>query len=375
MKMKVFIIILLSTIVLNCDVSESKSSSQAEINSVKLKSVLEETVNEHKVPGAIMLVKFEDGSIWKEAYGNSNIKSGNVEAMDLLNNFRIGSVTKTFIASAILILVKENKLSLTDTIETLLPGVLLHGKEIALEMVLNQSSALINYTIKDSFTEKYISQPQYDWQKEEIISLFKDEDLITHPGDSSYYSNSNYYILGSIIEKVSGQQLNQFLEEKIFTPLEMTNTYFPTTDYLRDNYSHGYFDVNYDGIFTEDEDLTNQNPNAIWAAGFIVSTVDDLLIWSDEMLNVSLLTPDLQTKRMDINIPIAGAPNDVNYGLGIANIFGAIGHTGAVSGYSTILFKYKNRTFIAFGNGYETTGEGRLIAEDLFEKAKEALFD
>jgi D-alanyl-D-alanine carboxypeptidase len=155
----------------------------------------------------------------------------------------------------------------------------------------------------------------------------------------------------------------------------MNNTYFPAENHLSGNFAHGYFDVNQDGIFTEVEDYTSQSPYAIWAAGGIVSTLDDLLIWSDELFFGSLLNDELQIKRLTIDIPIAGAPAGVYYGLGIADLFSAIGHTGAVAGYSTILFKYQNTTIIAFGNGYETAGDNGLIAEDLFEKIKSALFE
>lgn len=370
----VFLFLIIS--IFSCSNStEVNSSTQADDKSEVLNKVLEETVIEHNVPGAVLLVKFDDGSIWKEAYGYANISNENLTNMETSKQFRIGSVTKTFIGSAILILVKQGKLSLSDTVENLLPGILSHGSEITLEMLLNQTSAIPNYTTFDSFVDIYFYSPNYNWSHDTITNLFKDEDLLDLPGNKSYYSNSNYYLLGIIIEKYSGKSLASFLDEEIFSKLEMTNSYFPVSDDLNGNFCHGYMDVNEDGIFTVDEDYSSQNPNAIWAAGGIVSTVDDLLIWSNELLSGSLLNSELQSKRMTIDAPIAEAPEGVNYGLGIADIFGAIGHTGAVSGYSTILFKYKNTTFIAFGNGYETEGKRSLIAEDIFEKAKKALFD
>ncbi len=347
----------------------------ADENSQLLFDVIKETVTGHNVPGAALLVRFEDGSVLKQAYGSAKIGSSGIDKMETSKLFRIGSVTKTFVGTSILILVKQGKLNLSDTVETLLPGLLKHGNELTLEMLLNQSSSIMNYTATDEFADIYYYDPTYNWTKDMIIDLYTDEELLDTPGNLSYYSNSNYYLLGLIIEKYSGKSLADFLANEIFTPLGMTNSYFATGNDLHGDYAHGYFDVNQDGNFTEDEDYTSQNHYAIWAAGGIVSTLDDLLIWSDELLSGSLLNDELQTKRLLINVPIAGAPAGVNYGLGIADLFGAVGHTGAVAGYSTILFRYRNTTIIAFGNGYETSGEKGLIAEDLFENVKTALFE
>ncbi len=349
------------------------SKTAANENSATLEKLLKETVDEHKVPGAAMLIRFGDGSIWEDSYGFANIANTEIDPMTTGKQFRIGSVSKTFIGTSILILVKEGKINLSDTIETLMPGLLAHGSEITLEMVLDQTSAIPNYTATDGFVDIYYYNPTYSWTHEEIYSLFKDAPLLDVPGNKSYYSNSNYYLLGSIIEKYSGMSLDRFLQEKVFLPLNMKDTYFPTENDLQEDYAHGYLDVNQDGLFTEDEDYSSQSPKAIWAAGGIVSTIEDLLLWSDELFTGTLLNEELQAQRMIIDKQMAGAPEGVNYGLGIANLFGAVGHTGAVAGYSTILFRYNNATFIAFGNGYATTGEKGLIAEALFEKVKTAL--
>jgi len=343
-------------------------------NETKLHSVLKETVDLHKVPGATLLVQFEDGSMFKECYGNGKLDAVYPVKMETDMQFRIGSVSKTMIGTAILMLIKEGKINFSQTLEELLPNTMLHGNEITLEMLLNQSSAIPNYTAYDQFGDIYYENPTYPWTKEEIISIVKNEDLLDSVGHTSYYSNSNYYLLGMIIEKYSGQSLDVFLRDKIFIPLNMNKTYFPTENDLTGNFAHGYLDYNQDGIFTADEDYSSQCPTAIWATGGVVSTVDDLLIWINELLTGSLLNSELQTKRMQIDVPLAGAPEGVYYGLAIADLFGAIGHTGAVAGYSTILFKYKNTIIISYGNGYETNGENPLIAEDIFEKVKAALF-
>lgn len=345
----------------------------AERNHYLITNIFLDSVHSHNIPGAILFVKFKDGSHFKEAIGYSNISDSS--KMETNNQFRIGSVTKTMIGTGILLLVQKDIIQLDNTIEELLPGLLSYGNIITLEMLLNHSSAIPDYTSYDSFLDIYSTDPTYEWTPDMICNLFKDEELIDTPGKKSYYSNSNYYLLGLIIERYSNKSLSNFLHYEIFLPLGMYNTYLPTMNNLQGNYSHGYLDLNQDGNFSVDEDFTSQNPYSIWAAGGVVSTVDDLLIWIDELIAGSLLNEEIQNRRLEIKVPVNGAPEGVYYGLGISDIFGAVGHTGAVAGYSTILFNYKNTTFIAFGNGYETVNNDGLIAEVLFEKLKTALFN
>jgi len=373
-KISLIVVLISLTILCSNGVSQTETT-KADENYSAVINILKETVKEHNVPGAALLIKFDDGSTIKEAYGYAKIQKDDSVKMNTQKQFRIGSLTKTIVGTAVLILVKEGKLNLSDEVNDLLPNTIKYGDGITLEMLLNQSSSIMNYTTLDSFADIYYYQPNYSWTHKAIVDLFKDEELDDTPGKLSYYSNSNYYLLGMIVEKYSGQPLDQFLAEKIFQPLGMSNSYFPTEDDLHGDYCHGYFDVNQDGNFTEDEDYSSQSPIAIWAAGGVVSTLDDLDKWINELLSGTLLNEELQAKRENINMQMAGAPEGVNYGLAIANMFGAVGHNGAVAGYNTILFKYNNTTFIAFGNGYETTGERGLIAEDLFENLKTALFE
>ncbi len=358
----------------NCDNNSNPSKSNIADEKIKvIENVLETTVKENNIPGSVLLIKFEDGSIYKNAIGYSKIDHTDSTIMTIKKQFRIGSVTKTFIGTAILILVNQGKLNLNDAVENLLPGILKRGKDITLEMLLNQTSAIKNYTTMDEFGEIYFYQPVYGWTKEKIINLFKNEELLDSPGNLSYYSNSNYYLLGLIIEKYSGKAISNFLNDEIFYPLGMDNSYFPTDDNLNGDFAHGYFDVNQDGYYTEDEDYTSQNPYGIWASGGIVSTVDDLLIWANELYSNSLLSEDLRAARMKIDNPLAKAPEGIYYGLGIFNLFDAVGHNGAVAGYTTILYRFNNTIFIAFGNGYATSGRS-LFADDLFEQLKKVLY-
>ncbi|MCZ7603022.1 MAG: beta-lactamase family protein [Melioribacteraceae bacterium] len=352
---------------------ENSSLSLAEQNSSIIAEVVQQSFIDHNVPGILLLLKFEDGSIFGDVIGYSDLRDST--KIETSQQFRIGSVTKTMIGTAALILVDRKIIDLENTIEELLPGMLDRGNEITLKMLLNHSSAIPNYTNYDSFLDIYSTDPTYEWTPKVICDLFRNEELLDTPGEKSYYSNSNYYLLGLIIEKFSNKPLTDFLRDEIFHSLKMYSTYLPETCDLNGNVVRGYLDINNDGIISDNEDFTSQDPYSIWAAGGVVSTIDDLLIWTEELMAGTLLSSALQATRNVIDVPVAEAPIGVNYGLGISDIFGAIGHTGAVAGYSTIIFNYKKTTFIAFGNSYETANESGLIAEDLFEKLKNVLFN
>ena len=191
--MKLFLSIIGILLFVSCETNnpENLTATLAETNDEIVQNVLNETVKVHNVPGSALLIKFPDGSLLKQTTGYANINSNDSAKMEITKQFRIGSLTKTFIGTAVLILVKNGKINLNDKIENLLPGVIKHGNDISLEMLLNQSSAIPDYTNADGFGEIYFYQPTYPWTKEKIMQLFKDEDLLDVPGRQSYYSNSN----------------------------------------------------------------------------------------------------------------------------------------------------------------------------------------
>jgi D-alanyl-D-alanine carboxypeptidase len=363
---------------------EADNQNDAQRFKTRLEQGLASAVASTHAPGGVLVVRFTDGSILRAAHGNATLAGtkqlpGGAERttdtaparpMNLTDRFRIGSVTKTFVGTAVLILVKEGSLSLEDTLETVLPGVYSKGNQVTVRQLLDHSSAIPDYAATDDFADIYIDDLEHVWTEKELIDLVDDEELLDVPGRNGYYSNTNYLFLGMIIERFSkGRTLEEFMAERIFEPLGLANTSFPTENTIQGAHTDGYFDYNGNDRFEPDEKATDQSPTAIWAAGMIVSTPDDLLVWLDELMTGILITPELQAERMKMNIPMAGAPDGINLGLGIADLMGPIGHTGAVAGYTTNVFRYKNVDFVTCSNGYHTTGTTN-IANEIFDTAK-----
>jgi len=352
--------------------------SDASLYSKRLHTALESAVTANKGPGGVLMVRFTDGSRWSGAYGKAFLDETAPRAMNTTDRFRIGSVTKTFIGTAILQLVKDGLINLDDTVEILLPGTYSHGNEVTVRQLLNHSSAIPNYTNVDAFEDIYYSNNPADrehvWTHEELITLIDNEDLLDVPGREGYYSNTNFILLGMIIEKFTGTTIDQYLYHNIFVPLGLENTYFPTQTAIVGTHTDGYFDFNENGKFEADEMTTDQSPTAIWAAGAIISTPDDLLTWLDELMTGTLLTSELQNIRMQMTIPYHDAPAGVDLGLAVANILGPVGHTGAVIGYTTYMFRYQDVDFVTYANGFHSTNSSDDIAKAIFENAKNVVF-
>lgn len=347
----------------------------AAVHNEALTTLQRETCDKLNAPGAVLYVRFPDGSVWKKAYGLASIGNSGSQRIETDMQFRIASVTKTFIGSAILQLIGDNKFQLNDNMEELLPGFLDYGDKITIKMLLNHSSAIPDYATTDEFTDKWVENFTYNWSKEELFDFIKNEDLLDTPGHEGYYSNSNYYLLGMLIEKYSQKTLPEYLKENIFDPIGLTNTYFPTTNELSGKYAYGYFDFNENGLFESNEAVTAQSPSAIWAAGMIVSDIHDLSLWIDELFTGTLITPQLQKVRLDMNMQLHGAPEFVKTGLAIASIDNAKGHTGAIPGFTSIVFRYKGADIIALSNCFHTKEGMGSVAETLFEKVRTQILD
>src|SRR5580704_5855973 len=163
-------------------------------------------------PGAAVIAVKDGKVVFRKGYGMANLELGVPIRPEMV--FRLGSITKQFTTVAILMLAEQGKLSVTD--------------EITIENLLTHTSGVKNYT----------SLPEWLplWRKDmtvtDLIALFKDKPLDFAPGEKWSYSNSGYILLGAIIEKVSGQKYEDFIEKRIFAPIGMTHSFYDHTDRL-----------------------------------------------------------------------------------------------------------------------------------------------
>jgi D-alanyl-D-alanine carboxypeptidase len=289
------------------------------------------------VPGAILLVR--DGSrTTRLTAGTARLSTR--EPMRPDDRFRVGSITKSFVSAIVLELVGEGKVSLSDSVERWLPRLVPGGDGITIRNLLNHTSGLYNYTDDPKVVSAFLSrQFERKWTPHELVALAVSHPPLFAPGAQWSYSNTNFILLGLIVEAATGHPLEQELRDRIFTPLGLDATSFPSTPRLPAPYAHGYV---YFPSSTKPLDVSRFDPSWAYAAGAIVSTVDDLADFYRALLRGDLVTPHL-VWRME-SVVSTGYGNGYGLGLGSTHLRCSIvwGHDGDVPGYLTFALSSGN---------------------------------
>jgi CubicO group peptidase (beta-lactamase class C family) len=261
----------------------------------------------------------------RKGYGLANMEWGIANSPD--TKFRLGSITKQFTSALVMQLVDRGEIDLAAPITRYLPDYPAHtGNRITVHHLLNHTSGIVGYTELPTFGAT--SRTAYAPAK------FADEffarlDLLFEPGTKYSYNNSAYFLLGVILEKVSGKTYEQLLQERIFTPLGMQESGYDSTRPLLSKRAAGY-DKRFDGSYVNTTFLDMTQP---YAAGSLYSTVDDLYKW-DQALYTTKVMSAASKERMF-------TPGLFNYGYGwiIKQQDGVttIEHGGGINGFNTIL--------------------------------------
>ena len=353
-----------------CDNTTEPPSQSGQSIEDSLRTMLMDAVSEFDVPGASMAVKFTDGSVFEYSTGAADRE--NAEPLTIEQYFRIGSAGKTFTAVGALLLYQDGLYDLDDPVESLLPDLTeftpMHGKGITVRMLLNHTSGLEDY-VELPYEDTYffyilVDDPLREWEPEELVAISVNYGLASVPGEEFNYSNTNYVLLGLLIEKLSGLGYETFIKERVIDALGLSHTFVPVTTGFPGDYAHGYFERDSDGILY---DYSEQSPTAVWSAGNIISTVPDLMIWLESLIRGELLTPQVKDEQFDF--PVS---EGFGYGLGVASMGDALGHNGSVFGYQTQMFEYKGAYFVIYTNGYYLTKDN--VSQAIFDRAKAIIF-
>jgi D-alanyl-D-alanine carboxypeptidase len=317
----------------------------------RLDGAITDAMNAASVPGAIVGLWGPDGQYVK-AFGVADRATGDPMKIDMFH--RIGSVTKTFTVTAILQLVDQGKLRLDDPIAKFVDGVP-RGSEITLRQLARMQSGLHNYSEVAAFQKLLYSDPWHPFTPRDLIEYAFSVPNDFPPGQGFEYSNTNTVLLGMAVEKVSGQTLSDFITDHILKPLKLSHTSFPTTNAFPTPHAQGYSQN------TENQEVVTSNwdPTWAWAAGAMISTLDDMRLWAEELAAGTLLTPQTQKQRLEtVNDP--PLPPQDGYGLGIFDLAGWIGHNGSLPGYQTVVVRLpdKQTTLVIMSNTDIPAGGG-----------------
>ena len=311
----------------------ANTSSAAEKLESKVDALFAADVNQG-TPGGEVLVARNGTILFEKGYGAAKLDPKTPFTMD--THTRIGSITKQFTAAAILKLAEQGKLKVSDPVSRFIPDWP-RGDEVTLQHLLTHSSGIHNYTEKPAF-KAHIREPI---SLEKLVASFKNDPYAFNPGEKYNYCNSNYILLGFIIEKVSGQSYEAYLRKTFFEPLGMKDTgVYPSSGKLS-NEAFGYSYENGKVRRAVDWDMSNVGP-----AGELYSTAHDLFRWNEALFNQRVISPDSMRAAFTVGVlkdDDPTHPEDTGYGYGwtIDRLNGAreISHGGELDGFGSYLLR------------------------------------
>ncbi|NCT92316.1 beta-lactamase family protein [Cellulomonas sp. APG4] len=301
------------------------------------RAALDALIDDHVFPAALAHVDLAD-TTYDVTAGVGDLASGADVPVD--GQVRIASNTKTFTATVVLQLVGEGEVALDEPVETYLPGLLrgdgIDGSAITVRQLLQHTSGLPNYTLHLGLEDPFALRDTY-LPARELLDVALEHPALFAPGERWEYSNTNYTVLGLLIEAVTGRPYAEQVTERIIEPLALEHTYVPLPGEreLREDHPRGYH-PDADG---ELADITRIDPSWGGAAGEVVSTPGELTAFFEALVGGELLEPaQLAEMQRTVEMPPEW-PGD-GYGLGLSlDVLSCgvelWGHGGDIFGYST----------------------------------------
>jgi CubicO group peptidase (beta-lactamase class C family) len=304
-------------------------------------------------PGGVLLVAKDGEPIYRKGFGFASLE---LEVKnDPSMSYRIGSVSKQFTAVAVLQLVQKGEIYLDDPVTKYLPDYNTYGETITINHLLSHTSGIPSYTENPVFAEKMFE----DQSKKELIESFEKDSLLFKPGTDWSYSNSGYVLAGLVVEKVSGMDLNDYYQQFIFDPLEMNNTYIGTYDKVLPNTAYGYASAA-DGNYRPARYLSWTWP---YAAGSIISSVDDMLKWDNALYTEKILNREMKAEAWKPFILDDGRLANYGYGWGVSRYLDTriIAHGGGINGFVCMGIRIpKERVYVILLTNSTTVSPGPI---------------
>ncbi|MFZ5518037.1 MAG: serine hydrolase domain-containing protein [Candidatus Zhuqueibacterota bacterium] len=321
---------------------------------IGIQKILDQSVNDQKIPGLQLAIKFPDQSHWIGTSGTLTPK----REIQLTNDsmLRIGSVTKLYTAVLTLKAVEQGKISLPDTLAKWFPGIP-NSEKITLIELLNHTSGLRE--ILESFSVKMKSIfPHKNWKPSELLKIISKQKPYFKPGTDFHYSNSNYIILGFILEHVYKKSIGSLLEDEIITPLELKSTYLLPQAKIPQNLIPGFDSdlLPWPGLYQHKPD------NTAWASlaftsGAMATTANEQLTFINALFDGGLVSDTLLKSMVNfVNVDNKDHPYWTGYGLAVTrfniNNYEYWGHEGLFIGFEAIALysPSKNYSIALIGN-------------------------
>ncbi|OJJ19835.1 hypothetical protein BKI52_15245 [marine bacterium AO1-C] len=289
-----------------------------------LQNILDQFLKEDTIPGGIMTIHSRaDGWTWKGQAGIANVNTR--QPANTAFSYRIGSVSKNFMATTIMHLVDRNVLSLNDTIGKWLPTSLTNrianSQNITIKHLLNHTSGIYSYTDDTSFLTTLLTNATAYFTPDSLINIALSYPPDFTPGTNWKYNNTGYVLLAKIVEASAGVSYHQYATDNILTPTGLSHTYFPGTNLIPENHMRCY--ANYDNDATL-EDYTDITTSWAYGSGEIVSTLDDQIAYFNALIDGKIISAASYNETIT---PFT--PESYTYGLGTYIIDNNLaGHSG-----------------------------------------------
>lgn len=277
-------------------------------------------------PGISVILAQGDEILYRDGHGMANLEHNISISPDMV--FRLGSLTKQMTTASIMMLEEEGHLQVDDPITRFFPDYPTHGYTITLRHLMTHTSGIIDFLAIAEFPEIV----KEDITALDVIDFFKNQPMNFAPGEAWSYTNSGYVMLGAIIEKISGQSYEEFIQSRIFTPLGMDNTYHGDFKRIIPNRVVGY-EMGAAGY----ENSAYLSMTIPGAAGAIISNVDDLLTWNRALFGGEVVSQESLGEMTTSFVLNNGESSDYGFGFDVQTLRGQpmISHTGGINGFIT----------------------------------------
>ncbi len=280
-------------------------------------------------PGATILISRDGNAVYRKAFGMADIENGIANQTNMV--FRLGSITKQFTAVAIMMLEQEGKLKVSDDMTKYLPSYTPPPSTITIEHLLTHTSGIPSYTGLEGWMST--SKIREKLSVEAMMDEWEGLELEFEPGSTWKYNNSGYYMLGTIIANVSGMGYDEFIEQRIFEPLGMNDSYYDHSELIIPNRARGY-QRGEDGELQNADYLDMGQP---YAAGSLASTVDDMAKWDVALYGDAILPQEVLQRMWTSYVLTDGSETGYGYGWSVSehNDNDVISHGGGIFGFRT----------------------------------------
>lgn len=311
--------------------------------------IVADTIKEKNIPGAIVGVWSPSVGVWVKTFGEADVGSG--KSMHDKKRVRIGSVSQTFLSTLLLLLVDDRKINLDEPVNKYLSFVP-NGQNITVRQLANNTSGIFNYREDAEFMSQVYKRPLREYQPMELVNIAFNHEPYFKPGQGWHASDTNFILLGMIIEQVTSEKLEDLIRLRVINRIGLKNTSFAVYPFMEEDYSRGYIDKKGSNI---PQDITLLDPSNMWAAGAIISDTQDLALWAKALYKGSFLTDKMRQARF--NWIATGEPY-LQYGLGVSKFGDFIGYNGGIPGYACVMYYLpaKDTTIIVILNKFPDSG-------------------